>query len=155
MPISFYSTRAAYGGFSNFSAHGIELDGRWYRTTEHYFQAQKFAGTVYAELVREARTPKEAAEMGRDRTHPLRADWEQVKDDVMRDAVLQKFRTHADLQRELLATGDEQLIEATTNDYYWGCGTNGTGKNMLGVILMETRAELRARLAQEPPIDVP
>jgi N-glycosidase YbiA len=52
--------------------------------------------------------------------------------------------THEDIQKILLDTGDEELIEATTNDYYWGCGTNGTGKNMLGRILMEVRAEVRA-----------
>jgi len=33
----------------------------------------------------------------------------------------------------------EELIEQTSTDYYWGCGTNGTGKNMLGKILMQVR----------------
>jgi ribA/ribD-fused uncharacterized protein len=145
MPIHFYSTRDAYGCFSNFSAHGIQLKGVWWPTSEHYFQAQKFAGTPHEEQVRLAKSPKQAAEMGRERSRPLRGDWEQVKDDVMREAVLQKFLTHADIQQTLLSTGDEELVEATSNDYYWGCGTNGTGKNMLGKILMEVRAEIRAR----------
>lgn len=144
MPIYFYSTRDAYGCFSNFSAHGIELKGLWWPTSEHYFQAQKFAGTDHEEAVRRAKTPKQAAEMGRDRSRPLRPDWEQVKDDIMREAVRQKFLKHQDIQQILLGTGDEELIEATTNDYYWGCGTNRTGKNMLGKILMEVRAEIRA-----------
>jgi ribA/ribD-fused uncharacterized protein len=148
MPIYFYSTRDAYGCFSNFSAHGVELKGTWWPTSEHFFQAQKFAGTPHEELVQRAKTPKQAAEMGRDRSRPLRADWEQVKDDVMREAVRQKFLAHRDIQQILLDTGDEELIEATTNDYYWGCGTNGTGKNMLGKILMEVREEIRSRLAQ-------
>jgi N-glycosidase YbiA len=145
MPIYFYSTRDAYGCFSNFSAHGIELKGAWWPTSEHYFQAQKFAGTDHEEAMRRAKTPKQAAEMGRDRSRPLRPDWEQVKDDIMREAVRQKFLAHKDIQQILLGTGDEELIEATTNDYYWGCGTNGTGKNMLGTILMEVRAELRSQ----------
>ena len=144
MPIYFYSTRDAYGCFSNFSAHGLELKGKWWPTSEHYFQAQKFAGTEHEELVRLAKTPKQAAEMGRDRSRPLRQDWEQVKDDIMREAVRQKFLTHLDIQNVLLDTGEEELTEATTNDYYWGCGTNKTGKNMLGKILMEIRAEIRA-----------
>lgn len=145
MPIYFYSTRDAYGCFSNFSAHGIELKGKWWPTSEHYFQAQKFAGTSHEEHIRQANTPKQAAEMGRDRDRPLRADWEQVKDDIMREAVRQKFLVHDDIRKILLDTGDEELVEATTNDYYWGCGTNKTGKNMLGKILMEVRAELRAQ----------
>lgn len=144
MTIYFYTTRDAYGGFSNFSRHGFVLDGLWWSTSEHYFQAQKFAGSEHVEIVRQAKTPKEAAELGRDRRRPLRADWEQVKDAVMRAALRAKFRAHADLRAELLATGDEELVENAPGDYYWGCGADGSGKNRLGQLLMELRAELRA-----------
>lgn len=144
MTIYFYSTRDAYGDFSNFSPHGFVLSGVWWPTSEHYFQAQKFAGTVHEEAVRQAKTPKEAAAIGRDRGRPLRADWEQVKDDVMRTAVRAKFQAHAGLRAELLATGDAELVEHARSDSYWGCGADGSGKNMLGRILMEVRAELRA-----------
>ncbi|NTW00980.1 MAG: NADAR family protein [Oscillochloris sp.] len=143
MTIFFYSTRAAHGGFSNFSRHGFTLDGIWWPTSEHYFQSQKFAGSEHAEAVRCAKTPRAAAEMGRDRGRPLRSDWEQVKDSVMLAAVRAKFRAHTDLQAELLATGNEELVENAPGDYYWGCGANGSGKNKLGKILMEVRAELR------------
>ncbi|MBI3650536.1 MAG: NADAR family protein [Acidobacteria bacterium] len=144
MAIYFYSTREIpYGCFSNFSAHGFELDGKHWRTSEHYFQAQKFAGTPDEEEIRNAKTPKQAANMGRERKRPLRRDWEAVKDHVMRKAVQRKFETHPDIREILLSTGDEKLIEKTSSDYYWGCGTDGTGKNMLGIILMEVRAALR------------
>jgi N-glycosidase YbiA len=149
MPIYFYSTRDAYGCFSNFSPHGVELKGVWWPTSEHYFQAQKFAGTPHEEAVRLAKTPKQAAEMGRDRKRPLRADWEQAKDDVMRAAVSQKFRTHKDIRQVLLDTGDEELIENASGDYYWGSGADGSGRNMLGTILMEVREQLRKEQAQE------
>lgn len=141
--IYFYSVHAPHGSFSNFSAHGISLKGVWWPTTEHFFQAQKFAGTPHEEAIRLAKTPKQAAEMGRDRRRPLRADWEQVKDDIMRAAVREKFRTHAGLREELLATGDAEIVENAPGDYYWGCGADGSGKNMLGKILMEIREELR------------
>ena len=143
MTIYFYSTREKYGEFSNFSAHGFELDSKYWKTSEHYFQAMKFEGTEYEDKIREARQPKEAATLGRRRDFPLRKDWEDIKDDVMRRAVLAKFRTHEDIRDRLLSTGDEELIEKTTGDYYWGCGTDGTGKNMLGKILMEVRDILR------------
>ena len=42
--IHFYSTKDDYGCFSNFSAHPVELKGQEWPTSEHYFQAQKFAG---------------------------------------------------------------------------------------------------------------
>jgi len=141
--IYFYSDRAAYGCFSNFSAHGITLNGRWWPTSEHYFQAQKFAGTPHEEAIREAKTPKQAATMGRERTRPLRPDWEQVKDEVMREAVRQKFLAHADIRQILLDTGDAPIVENAPGDYYWGIGADGSGKNMLGRILMEVRDELR------------
>ncbi len=144
MPIYFYSTRDTYGSFSNFSAHGFELDGLYWKTSEHYFQAQKFdRHPDYFEAIRLAKTPKKAATMGRDRSRPLRKDWENVKDDIMRAAVLKKFEAHKDIREILLSTGSEDIVEKTTGDYYWGCGTNGNGKNMLGKILMETREILR------------
>lgn len=150
MPIYFYSTRDTYGSFSNFSAHGFELDGLYWKTSEHYFQAQKFAGHLeHVEAIRLAKTPKDAANMGRERIRPLRKDWESVKDDIMRKAVLKKFETHEDIKEILLSTDSEELVEKTTGDYYWGCGTNGTGKNMLGKILMETRDILRERSSDQ------
>ncbi len=147
MMIYFYSTREVpHGCFSNFSAHGFELDGAFWRTSEHYFQAQKFVPHFeHVEAVQRAKTPKRAAEIGRERHRPLRADWEIVKDDAMRRAVQKKFEMHADIRAILLETGEEELIENTTGDHYWGCGSSGTGKNMLGVILMETRTILRER----------
>jgi len=45
----------------------------------------------------------------------------------------------------LLSTGDEQIIENSPIDYYWGCGADGSGKNMLGQVLMEIREILRDR----------
>ena len=143
MTIYFYGTRSEYGSFSNFSRHGFELDGEHWPTTEHYFQAQKFPKTEHCDQIRQAKTPKDAAKMGRERFRPLRKDWEQVKDDIMRKAVLCKFETHADIREILLATGDEEIVENAPGDYYWGCGKDGNGKNMLGQILMEVREILR------------
>lgn len=144
-PIYFYREREQpYGCFSNFSAHSFSLDELDWATSEHYFQAQKFVGTPHLEAVRQTKTPNDAAKMGRNRALPLRADWEQVKDDVMRKAVLQKFRNHADIREILLSTGDALLIENSPIDYYWGCGKDGSGKNKLGQVLGEVREILRA-----------
>jgi predicted NAD-dependent protein-ADP-ribosyltransferase YbiA (DUF1768 family) len=41
--------------------------------------------------------------------------------------------------------GGVELIMNAPSDYYWGCGADGSGKNMLGRILMEVRAILRER----------
>lgn len=143
--INFYSTRGEHGCFSNFSRHEVKLDGKTWPTSEHYFQAQKFAPAhpQLVEKVRKAKGPGESARMGRDRSNPLRKNWESIKDDVMRRVVLAKFKQHERLREILLATGDAKLVEHTDRDSYWGDGGNGSGKNMLGRILMEVREQLK------------
>ena len=142
--INFYSVSAEYGCFSNFSAHPITLKKKRWPTTEHYFQAQKFAGEPDEEEIRKANSPMIAARMGRSRKRPMRRDWESVKDQIMLDAVRAKFTQHDDLRETLLATGDAKLVEHTDNDAYWGDGGDGSGKNRLGQILMKVRDALRA-----------
>src|SRR6266581_6929432 len=102
-PILFYSTQGAYGEFSNFAAFPIEIDGQTWPTSEHYFQAQKFAGTEYEEAIRQAKSPMIAARRGRSRSRPLRPDWEKVKDDTMREALWAKFTQHPKLKSLLLS----------------------------------------------------
>jgi len=143
MTVYFYSTKDEYGEFSNFKAYPMVLKGKTWRTVEHYFQAQKFAGTEHEEELRETPSPMVVARKGRSRKRPLRPDWEEAKDEIMREAVLAKFEQHADLRELLLSTGEEEIVEKTTRDHYWGCGSDGNGKNMLGKILMEVRAKLR------------
>jgi ribA/ribD-fused uncharacterized protein len=145
MTIYFYiEHEKPYGCFSNFSAHGFVLDDLYWPTSEHYFQAQKFVGTPHLEAVQRAYSPKAAANMGRDRTRPLRPDWQQVKDEIMRKAVLCKFQTHRDIREILLGTGEVAIVENAPCDYYWGCGADRSGKNRLGQILMEVRGMMRA-----------
>jgi len=93
--------------------------------------------------VREARSPAQSASLGRSRKKPLRKDWEQVKDDIMREIVWAKFTQHADIRKLILSTNDCPIVEHTANDSYWGDAGDGTGKNMLGKILMETRTKLK------------
>lgn len=143
MTIYFYTTNQAYSEFSNFAPYGIELDGYWWRTTEHYFQAQKFLDKAYQDKIRQAPDPKTAANLGRSRAIAIREDWEEIKDDVMRKAVLKKFQTHPKLRELLISTGSEDILENAPGYYYWGCGSDGSGKNMLGKILQEVRFQIQ------------
>lgn len=141
--IRFYSTNQAWGEFSNFAAYPIKLKGKVWPTSEHYFQAQKFAGTPREEEIRKAASPMKAAEMGRSRRVRIVKNWDHKKDNIMLEAVSAKFNQHADLTALLLSTGDAKIIEHTENDSYWGDGGDGSGKNRLGKILMKVRAGLR------------
>jgi ribA/ribD-fused uncharacterized protein len=146
--ILFYSTINEFGEFSNFAEYRINLDGKTWPTTEHYFQAKKFPGTPHEDEIRRAARPNDAARMGRQRSRPLRRDWESVKEDVMRRALRAKFTQHPELGALLISTGDRELVEHTTNDRYWGDGGDGSGKNRLGALLMELRAELIAEAGE-------
>jgi hypothetical protein len=66
----------------------------------------------------------------------------------MTRAVRAKFTQHVDLCAMLLGTGDATIVEHTHNDAYWGDGGDGSGKNMLGQILMKVRDELRGEVEQ-------
>ena len=144
-PIRFYGVRETpFGCFSNFSAHAIHVDGKTWPTTEHYFQAKKFENSSYEEAIRKSNSPMLAARMGRSRKHPLRKDWESVKETVMSCALHAKFTQHEDLRELLLTTGTRTIIEASPTDRYWGEGSDRTGKNRLGVLLMRLREQLRA-----------
>lgn len=132
-----------YGYLSNFAPYPFTVDGILYRTSEHYYQSRKFMNTVDSMAVIQAKTPKEAALLGRSPSSELRYDWAGVKDNIMREAVGYKFAAHPNLASLLLSTGDEELIEDSPIDWYWGWGKDHTGKNMLGKILMEERRNLR------------
>lgn len=82
---------------------------------------------------------------------PLRADWEQIKLDVMLRMLRMKFRRGSELAARLLATGDAELIEGNYwNDTYWGYSLQkGVGENHLGRLLMQVRSELRVRAQRE------
>ncbi len=141
-PIEFWKADAPFGELANFAAFPVEIGGKTWPTTEHYFQAQKFVGTPHEDEIRAAATPALAAALGRDKTKPLRADWEQVKEAVMRTALDAKFSQHPELGALLRATGEALLTEASPKDGYWGTGADGRGKNRLGELLMQVRAEL-------------
>ena len=62
-------------------------------------------------------------------------EFHKVKDNIMRKAVLQKFLENRILTDKLLGTGNKYIVEKTKNDYYWGIGEDGSGKNMLGCMM--------------------
>lgn len=143
-PIYFYDLHQPFGEFSNFFSAPINLDGYIWPTSEHYFQAQKYVDdeTHYKNVLKLA-TPREAFNYVRTHNSSIRSDWANVKDNVMFKACLAKFQQHPKLRELLLSTGDRVLVEHTENDSYWGDGGDGSGKNQLGITLMQVRGYLK------------
>lgn len=141
MTIKFYKTNDPYGFLNNFKKARMFIGGRWWNNVEAPYQAAKTVIKEEEDAIWECKTPREARDLGQ--KVKMRHDWDQVKDQVMYECCMAKFLQHADLRAELMATGDKELIEESATDYYWGCGANSTGKNMLGKILMRVRKELQ------------
>ncbi|NRB63767.1 MAG: NADAR family protein [Saprospiraceae bacterium] len=137
--IYFYSAIDKYGEFSNFSPYGIDFDGLYYPTLEHYFQSQKFIDSKYSEKIRNVKTPKEASDLGKSRDYKIKDDWDEIKDDIMFTGLTRKFEIHQNLKDLLISTEDLLLIENSPFDNYWGIGKSGDGFNKLGILLMRIR----------------
>lgn len=163
--IKFYETKGPYGVFSNFWRTPVRRyvftddKGRHWKTSEHYFQAMKFPeDSDRFHEIKDAPTPSIAAKLGRQRDVPIKQNWDDIRDDVMRVALEYKFlgtpfEHSAPIRKILIETGDARLVEHTYKDHYWADGGDGSGKNRLGELLMEVREKARAlekKLQKDP-----
>lgn len=146
--IRFYrSNEKPYGVFSNLHRTPVTFEGQVFPTAEHAYQAGKASKPTVRDWILSAPTPALVAMAAHGLyTWDIVPNWSKIKFDRMRDVLRAKFSQHQALSDLLLSTGNARLIEAGTTDSavnrLWG-EVNGKGKNMLGVLLMEVRDELR------------
>ncbi len=139
---------------SNFSAFKVEVDGHQFDTSEAAYHFQKFTGdrpgcaSLRHEIIfaPSAHHAFKVAEANKARRRPA---WDAVKVDIMREILRAKAAQHEYVRRKLLETGDRVLVENSWRDDFWGWGPNRDGKNMLGRLWMEVRAEIRASVAPQ------
>ena len=144
--IYFYKEYGKYGFLASYSEHGFFKDGIFWKTLEHYYQAQKFYDKEIIKKIIDAKTPKEASMIGRDKNNRLKSNWETIKLDVMEEGLFNKYMQNKDICQKLLNTGNRKIVEATTKEFYWGCGIDGTGKNQFGNLLVKVRERIRDEL---------
>lgn len=146
--IRFYrASEKPYGAFSNLYRRQIEFEGETFATSEHAYQAGKPRKSEVREWILSAPSPALVAMAAHGLYYwDIVPGWSRSKFDRMRGVLRAKFTQHEDLRELLLATGDARLVESATVDNevnrLWG-EVNGEGRNMLGELLMELRAELR------------
>jgi len=153
--IRFHTSKEGdYKEFSNLAKTEITIDGVVYPSVENYFFAMKYTGTgdeasdAHAEKIRTQKLIQLVTQMGKNSKVSSRPDWDDVKLDIMRNALRAKFSTHEPLKTLLLSTDDATIEYAKADDAYWGIGTGG-GANHLGLLLMEVRDELRDESSEE------
>jgi len=89
-----------------------------------------------------AQIPKMAKKIAQDKKESIIPDWDSKKEDIMFSALYAKFTQHPELNRQLKETDKTILCEHTSDDTYWGDGGDGSGTNMLGILLMKLREQL-------------
>lgn len=149
MAIEFYKEFGEYGYLANYAAYGFEKEGIYYKTVEHYYQSKKFENQEIINKIVNCDTPKEASQIGRDRANIRKNDFKNIKKQVMLEGVLEKFRQNKEICYKLIETRNEQIIENTVDEYYWGIGKEKNGKNNFGKILMQAREILKDEIVEQ------
>jgi hypothetical protein len=149
--IYFYNKDEPFYVFTNFYPAPITLDDKRWPSTEHYFQAQKFPNDPsLQESIRKQQSAREVFTIARKKKPQRRKDWNEIKVQIMIKAIRAKIEQYPDIKQTLLKTDKRIIVEnAGANDSWWGAGHDGTGKNMLGRVLMYIRSELNGNEHKE------
>ncbi len=143
MSVDFYREEGELGYLANYSNYGFTVDGVYYPTVEHFYQASKFDNPEIIQKILSCKTAREAASVGRDRNNKRIDHFNDIKLDKMYQAVYEKFQQNPDIRKKLIETGDEEIREMTDQESYWGVGPQLDGENHMGEILMRVREELK------------
>lgn len=148
--IRFYrASERPWGAFSNLFRREVDFEGETFATSEHAYQAGKARKPEVRRWLMDAPSPALLAMAAHGLYYwDVAPGWSTTKFDRMRAVLRAKFTQHSDLRELLLSTGDVRLVESATVDNevnrLWG-EVGGVGRNMLGTMLMELRAELRSK----------
>ena len=152
MTIAFRKVSEPYGWLGNMSYHPVVYDGVEYYTSEHLFQILRYdrSHIVWAEIpkIKSPMAAKLAMKeyYGENIIEPL----SDQDFDNMKLCLLLKLERNPELVDQLLATGNEEIIEDVTkrqhgNNLIWGAALRDGewyGANELGRLWMEIRDEL-------------
>nr|CCC91581.1 conserved hypothetical protein [Trypanosoma congolense IL3000] len=153
--VRFHDSREKpYGDLSPLSPHPVTIRHVQFPSLHHYFLTERFGGLPDAAAFQSAASVWELDRLVRsaEQANRQRADWDQLKVDVMLLGNYMKFKQNDDARELLLGTGTALIVDHTSEDDFWGDAGDGTGHNLLGVILMAVRdrllreAAVRARM---------
>ncbi len=144
--VEFYKEFGELGYLANYSNHGFTKNGVFYKTVEHYYQSEKFSDPEIKKRIIDADTPKEASNIGRDRSLKRIEDFKSIKNQVMYEGILEKFRQNRNIAYKLIETRNRDIAEATIDEYYWGIGKDKSGENVIGDILVRVRERIKKEI---------
>lgn len=153
--IAFRKVSEPYGWLGNMAPFPVTYGGVEWRTTEALFQALRLTeGDPVRDLIREQKSPM-AAKMIAKKYADKRVITPLTEQDadLMRIVLRLKVEAHSKVKADLLLTEDVCLIEDCTKrpqgtGLFWGAALKAdgewTGCNVLGVLWMELREELKS-----------
>lgn len=141
--------------FLNSHEASIQINAVTYPTVEHYLQwskAKLLGDETAAGKIMKAKSAQSAKTLGNKLEDPEKK-WDAEQEKVLKVALKAKFSQHPDLRKKLLDTKDAVLAYSDPRDKELGIGTSATtskakdikkwsGKNKLGLMLMDLRREL-------------
>lgn len=147
-----------YGGiFSQFFPCTFTEMGVTYNSAEQYMMAQKallFDDIKTYDKIMSLSNPYKIKALGRLVKNFNQEIWDKHKEDIVFNGNLLKFSQNKKLCKQLLATGDKEIVEASPTDTIWGIGLAETdpdiydkskwrGTNLLGKAIMKVRNVLK------------
>lgn len=133
------------------------VDSIEYQCAEQYMMAEKartFGDEVNLQKILSVDDPKKQKKWGRTVKNYDDDIWSRVRFDVVVRGNYAKFSQNEYLKKQLLATGDKIIVEASPYDKIWGIGLSEyderclyeaywKGQNLLGKAIMKVRDMLR------------
>jgi ribA/ribD-fused uncharacterized protein len=156
------------GPFSQWYPSTFEVEGVKYNCTEQYMMAKKaqlFGDEEAISRIMASNNPKEQKRIGRTVKDFVAERWNAISRDVVFRGNMAKFTQDPALQRFILATGDQEIVEASPEDTIWGIGlaaedplaqdrATWKGTNWLGEVIMSVRSTIRSFPEPEPECQV-
>lgn len=147
----FRKTDERFGGLSNMAGgYPLSVNGIRILTSEALYQACRFPHKpdVQRAIIAE-RSPMTAKMKSKPHRKDSREDWDIIRVPVMKWCLRIKLAQNWDKFSALLdSTGDMPIVEHSRKDPYWGAKMTDDGvlegENVLGRLLMELRAKMRA-----------
>ena len=150
-----------WGGiYSQWCPSNFVIDGVLYSHAEKYMMAKKallFEDYLSLEKIMFAKDPSDQKALGKAVIGFDKVKWETYCKKFVYDANYAKFTQNLDMKKELMATGNKEIVEASPQDKIWGIGlaendprawdkSTWNGTNWLGEAIMAVRDTLLKEL---------
>lgn len=142
----------------------FELDQITFGSAEQwmmYAKARLFGDLTAAQNILATFSARTQKSIGQSVRHFEESTWNQYKQKIVYRGNYAKFSQNPELKKNLLATKEKVLAEASPYDKIWGIGlsmadarrfnqSQWRGRNLLGKTLMQVRSDLRSPADNEP-----